>query len=68
MSRFVSLSLIGKWNGTYGKDSVVREEEHVGDDVPSSVPRNVLLVEENAHQLNYSERRVSLQPEVRTTA
>lgn len=43
---------------TYGKHSVVREEEHVGDDVPCLCERQVLLINEDAHQLRDRKRRV----------
>jgi hypothetical protein len=39
---------------------VVRVEEGVGDDLPRGLPRLVLLVDEDAHQLGDRERRVCL--------
>ena len=45
---------------SFGEDSVVGEEEHVGDDLPGFVPRNLLLVNENAHELRNGESRVGI--------
>ena len=39
---------------------MVREEERVGGDVPGIVPLEILLVQENTHQLGDRERRVRL--------
>jgi hypothetical protein len=43
-----------------GQHGVVRVEEGVGDDLPRGVPRLILLVDEDAHELGYRERRVGL--------
>ena len=37
---------------------MVREEERVGDDGPCGIPGELLLVEQDAHQLGDRERRV----------
>ena len=37
---------------------MVRVEERVGRDLPRLVPRDVLLVDEDAHELGDRERRV----------
>lgn len=43
-----------------GEHGVVREEERVRRDLPGLVPRHVLLVDEDAHELGDGERRVRL--------
>lgn len=45
---------------SFGKDSVVGEEECVDDDLPGIVPWNLLLVDENAHEFRNGEGRVSI--------
>ena len=40
---------------------MVREEERPGDNVPCSIPGNFFLINENAHELGDSERRVGLE-------
>lgn len=39
---------------------MVSEEERLGDDGPSLVPRDILLIDKYAHQFNNGERRVGL--------
>ena len=39
---------------------MVREEERVGNNVPSGVPGEVLLIEKNTHQLGNRERGMGL--------
>ena len=43
-----------------GKYGMVRVEEGLGDDGPSIVPANFLLIDEDAHELDDGERRVSI--------
>jgi hypothetical protein len=43
---------------------VVREEERVRDDAPGNVPREIFLVEQDAHQLGHRERGVGLQSRI----
>lgn len=40
---------------------MVREEECPGDNVPGSIPRELLLINKNAHELRNGERRVGLE-------
>ena len=44
----------------FRKDSVVGEEECVGDDLPGVVPRNLFLIDENTHEFRNSESRVGI--------
>ena len=43
-----------------GEDSVVGVEERVGGNLPGGVPGHVLLVDEDAHELDNGESRVSV--------
>ena len=45
---------------THRQDSVVREEERVRDNFPRFVPGDILLIDEDAHELDDGERRVSI--------
>ena len=45
---------------SFGKDSVVCEEECVGDDIPGFVPRNLFLIDENTHEFRNSESGVGV--------
>jgi len=45
---------------SFGENSVVGEEERVGDDLPGLIPRNVFLIDENTHEFRNSESRVSI--------
>jgi len=45
---------------SFGKDSMVGEEECVGDDFPGIVPRNLLLIDENAHEFWNGESRMGV--------
>ena len=39
---------------------MVGEEERAGDDIPSSVPWDILLIEENTHEFWNGKRRVGV--------
>ena len=43
-----------------GKYGMVRVEEGLGDDGPGIIPANFLLIDEDAHELDDGERRVSI--------
>jgi hypothetical protein len=45
---------------SFGKDSVIGEEECVGDDLPGFVPRNLLLIDQNTHEFWDSESGVGI--------
>lgn len=45
---------------SFWEDSVVGEEERAGDDIPSSVPCDILLIEENTHEFWNGKRRVGV--------
>ena len=46
---------------TYRQNSMIRVEESVGDNLPCSTPRKLLLVDEESHEFWYGKRWVRLQ-------
>jgi hypothetical protein len=46
---------------TYQKDSMIGEEESLRDNVPSSIPRDISIINEESHELRNSECWVRLQ-------
>ena len=40
---------------SFGKDSVVGEEERVDDDLPGTIPRNLLFINEDTHEFRNCE-------------
>lgn len=50
------------------QNSVVREEERVGNNIPSFGPRDFLLVDEDSHQFRDSKSWVSLYEMMSTAA
>lgn len=45
---------------TYGQNGVVSVEEGVSDQVPGSLPRELFLIDEDAHELGNGEGWVGL--------
>ena len=45
---------------SFWEDSVVGKEERVGDDIPGGIPWDILLIEEDTHELRNGKRRVGV--------